>query len=192
MNRRRERLAAAAALALGAAMIVFTFQPALSALRYRPGADPLWMALPAQLVHLGPPHLLLNLSGLALMALVARRHALLAHVMGALLVAAVGVAVGLRYDDPPLAWYVGLSGALYGAVAALGWGLAARRHPGVLRMTGALLVVGVGIKTWAGIAHVGGPGEWLGIPPAPSAHLYGYLGGLAWSVAAGLMVRRRP
>ncbi|MGC3962977.1 MAG: rhomboid family intramembrane serine protease [Rhodocyclaceae bacterium] len=192
MNQRRERLAALAALVLGAVMVVFTFQPALSALRYRPGGDPLWMALPAQLVHLGPSHLLLNLLGLALVAWVAWRHALLAGVMGALLAAAIGVAVGLRYDDPLLAWYVGLSGALYGAVAALGCGLTNRRYASVLRMAGVLLVVGVGIKTWAGVAHVGGPGEWLGIPPAPSAHLYGYLGGLAWSATVGLLARRRP
>jgi rhomboid family GlyGly-CTERM serine protease len=189
--RPRERLAGLTTLLLAVAMALFTVWPPLAALRYAPAHDPLWRGLLAQLIHLGSPHLLLNLCGLAACALIARRSGALASMLGALVLSAVAVALGLRWDQPPLTWYVGLSGALYGVAAWLALAHAHWLAGAGWRLLAVTCCAAVGVKAAIGLVVPAGPGTWLGIPPAPTAHLYGYVGGLIFAALWGAYVRRR-
>ncbi|MFT4173000.1 MAG: rhomboid family intramembrane serine protease [Rhodocyclaceae bacterium] len=181
MTPRRERLAGWTIATLAGAMVLFTVWPPLAALRYVPARDALWHGAPAQLIHLGMPHLMLNLCGLAVCTLVARRHAAWAPMLGALVVSAMVVAIGLRWDVPPLAWYVGLSGALYGVTAWLALAHICWLPSAPWRVLAVMCCVMIGAKAVVGVHAPAGPGTWLGIPPAPTAHLYGYAGGLVFA-----------
>lgn len=148
--------------------------------RAAPDASPVWTMLSSQCVHLGRAHLLANLGALAMLVVVAHQLGQLARLPLALLASLLAVAVGLIAGPWPVAWYVGLSGALHGVFAALALELALRAGPA--RWLGWGLLLGAGVKLAveldAGTGHVGA----LGIPVAPPAHVYGYIGGLitAW------------
>ena len=77
-----------------------------------------WRLLSGHLVHLGYPHLLLNLVGLLLVWLLVGR---LYSTPQWLLVAVVSVLAmdaGFWFLDPDMRWYVGLSGMLHGVLLA--------------------------------------------------------------------------
>lgn len=95
---------------------------ARAALRYQRDAvldGEWWRLVTGNLVHLGPRHLLLNLVGAALIVVLGGRVLAgrrgLAVATGSLL----GVGLGLLVLSPAVSWYVGLSGALHGLLAAL-------------------------------------------------------------------------
>lgn len=176
--------AVSAMLALALAMPVFTFVPPLSQLRYRPGVDSLTGSLLPQLVHLGTAHLLLNLSGWLILALLAWQSGKAAAALAALATSMFAVALGLSLETAPIAWYVGLSGALYGVFAWLA--LAYARQSPRLSSAGIAICVLLGVKLLAGLWLAMGPGDWMGIPPAPTAHLYGYAGGLIWAACESI------
>jgi len=73
-----------------------------------------WRIVTGNLVHLGYSHLLLNLSGLAVIAFLLAPAMPLRHWVLTGLISMLGVGTGLLMLDPQLVWYVGLSGALYG------------------------------------------------------------------------------
>ncbi len=136
----------------------------------------LWRLLTAHLVHLGIPHLLLNLCGLGLVwAIFARELAGLAGWL-VLLCSALGVSLGLLLFEPGLEWYVGLSGVLHGLFAA-----------GVLRLwrerpaeAALLLTVLAGKLVWEQcFGPLPGTSAVAGGPVVVSAHLFGALGGCA-------------
>lgn len=173
-----------AMLALALAMPVFTFAPTLARLRYRPGVDSLIGGLLPQLVHLGAAHLLLNLSGWLILALLAWQSGKAAAALAALATSMFAVALGLSLETVPMAWYVGLSGALYGVFAWLA--LAYARQSPRLSSVGIAICVLLGVKLLAGLWRALGPGDLMGIPPAPTAHLYGYAGGLLWAASESI------
>gem|GEM_PF-4607753 len=105
-------------LGIGLSCTVFQVTGLQPALRYGRAeileSGQWWRVLTGNLVHLGYPHLLLNLAGLIMITL------LLAHALSVRqwaftgLISMLGVSFGLLIFDPHLIWYVGLSGALYG------------------------------------------------------------------------------
>ena len=151
-----------------------------SALQYRRDAvldGQLWRLLTGNLVHLGWVHLLRDLAGLFLIwGLFARRLDERAW-LALLLVCALAVGLGLFVFSPQIAWYVGISGVLFGlfcAGALLEW----RERP---RYASALLLGMAAVIAWT--LHAGAlPGETrdLGGAVVPQAHLYGALGAAAF------------
>lgn len=146
-----------------------------------------WALLTTHFVHLGGAHLGANVAALTIICATAhalQRGALLAALFaGALLTVSLGLVAG----PWPIAWYVGLSGVLYGCFAGLAFELCA--EPAPIRWIGWALLLGgcvkLAIELTAGVGTLGV----LGIPTAPPAHLYGFIGGLVTALATRL--RRR-
>jgi rhomboid family GlyGly-CTERM serine protease len=167
-------------LIVGIACIVFQVTGLVEPLRFsRPQINDgqWWRLLTGNLVHLGYPHLLLNLAGLAVISL------LLAPAMKAWqwaltgLASMAGVGTGLLLLDPQLNWYVGLSGVLYGLL--LGGAIAEFRHQKVLATI--LIIYTVGKIIWEQIYGAVESSEKItGGNVIVNAHLYGTVcGGLA-------------
>lgn len=150
------------------------------ALEYRRDAvlhGQLWRLLTGNLVHLGWVHLLRDLAGLFLIwGLFAPRLSERSW-LALMLVCAAAVGLGLFALSPQIAWYVGISGVLFGLFctgALLEW----RRRP---LYAGALLLGMAAVIAWT--LRAGAlPGETrdLGGAVVPQAHLYGALGGAAF------------
>lgn len=135
-----------------------------------------WRVLTGNLVHLGYPHLLLNMAGLVLITL------LLAHALSARqwaftgLCSMLGVSIGLLLFDPGLSWYVGLSGALYGLL--LGGAIAEFRNQKLIAcLIGAYTI---GKIIWEQIYGAVESSEAItGGSVIVNAHLYGMVAGAA-------------
>jgi rhomboid family GlyGly-CTERM serine protease len=136
-----------------------------------------WRLLSAHLVHLSVTHALLNCAGLVLLWMLfarefaARRWGLI------LLCSCCAIDAGLWFLRPAIAWYLGASGVLHGALAAgaVAW---CRRADGFGAALLLLLIVKLIYEQHSGasvFAH--------DLPLLPAAHLWGALGGLlgAWS-----------
>ena len=133
-----------------------------------------WRVLTGNLVHLGYPHLLLNLAGLALITL------LLAHALTIRqwattgLCSMLGVGIGLLLFDPQLSWYVGLSGALYGLL--LGGAIAEFRNHKLMACLIAAYTIGkVGWEQLYGAVE--SSEAITGGTVIVNAHLYGMVAG---------------
>ncbi len=161
-------------------------------LRYERGAilqGEAWRLLTAHLVHLGPSHLLLNLAGLGLVQLLVGPYLPPRAWWAALLLAGLAVSGGLLLLDPGLRWYVGLSGALHGLLAA--GALAALLAGGAPWEGGLLLALLAAKLAWEQLAGpLPGSEAAAGGPVVVDAHLYGALGGLPAGLWAGLSRRR--
>jgi len=138
-----------------------------------------WRALTGNLVHASGRHLLLNLAGLALVALLfpgeysRGRWSLIA------LASALVIAVGLYWFSPEVAWYVGMSGVLHGLLAAGAIAWWRGRFRGMAALLAGILVV----KLVAEQSF--GPMGWSGdLKVIVDAHLYGAAGG----AIAGLLL----
>ena len=150
-----------------------------------------WRLLTGNLVHLGWPHLWLNLAGLVLVWLLFHRTLSTAAWVIVTLVSSLAVGLGLLVFDPGLSWYVGLSGTLHGLFAA---GLVASLT--VKQRAEWLLVIAFIAKlTWeqlmgptAGTAAIAGGNVIV------DAHLYGALAGALtaslWRAGAGAIAKR--
>ena len=173
------------ALCVGASSVLFQAAGMQELLRY----DRLeiingqwWRIVTGNLVHLGYPHLLLNLSGLAIIAFLLAPAMPLRHWAATGLVCMLGVGIGLFTLDTHLLWYVGLSGALYGLL--LGGAMALFRYD-------RLMAVLIGAYTIGKIIweQLNGPvrsSELLsGGNVIVNAHLYGMLSG---ALAVGLIL----
>ena len=151
-----------------------------SALEYRRSAllqGQVWRLVTGSFVHLGWDHLLRDLLGLfliwGLFAPVLDERAWL----GLILTSSMAVGAGLLAFDPSVAWYVGISGVLFGMFCA-GALLEFRRRAA---FSGALLLGMLVIIVWT--LQAGAlPDETrdLGGKVVPQAHLYGALGGAAF------------
>ena len=146
-----------------------------------------WRIISGNIVHLGWPHLLLNLAGLILVWLLFRQTLTSRSWIYVTLASATAVGVGLLLFDPELQWYVGLSGVLHGLFAA---GLVTALYAGN-RGDWWLLVLFVAKITWEQlVGTMPGSAEIAGGTVIVNAHLYGAIGG---AVAALLIIvaRRR-
>ena len=148
-----------------------------------------WRILTGNLVHLGYSHLLLNLSGLAVIVFLLSPAMPVRHWVLTGSISMLGVGFGLLLLDPQLVWYVGLSGGLYGLL--LGGAIAFFRHDRLM----AVLIGGytVGKIIWEQINGPVHSSELLsGGNVIVNAHLYGMIaGGITATVLAVVSHRHR-
>lgn len=187
---RAERLALAGA----ALLLALHALPAAPWLEYRRAmlaAEP-WRMLTGHLVHLNWPHALANAAAWLVVArlfapeLGARRQLLAA------LTACLGIALGLAWLYPQIAWYRGFSGVLHGlffagATRAASAALLARARWRARWLPLALAAGGTIKVALEQPDDAGTPfAAWLGAPTVPQAHLLGAAVGcalgLAWSI----------
>ena len=151
-------------------------------------ADQWWRIVTGNLVHLGYPHLFLNLAGLLLITI------LLAHAMTARqwaltgFCSMLGVGFGLLLFDPQLVYYVGLSGTLYGLL--LGGAIAEfRNHKLMACLIGAYTI---GKIVWEQLYGAVDSSEAItGGTVIVNSHLYGMIaGGVTVLVIRGWEYRR--
>lgn len=145
-----------------------------------------WRLLSGHLVHLGVPHVLLNVAALLLLWWLVGSGL---SVAGWLLVIASSLAcidLGLWFLDPALSWYVGLSGLLHGLFAA---GLVARWQSAPVEslLLGALLAAKLLFEQLSG--PLPGSEASAGGAVVVNAHLYGAVGGIAAALGLRASVR---
>jgi rhomboid family GlyGly-CTERM serine protease len=147
-----------------------------------------WRLITGNLVHLGWPHLLLNLAGLLLVWLLFHRSLSIRNWIIVTLSSAVAVTGGLLLLDPHLEWYVGLSGVLHGLFAAgvLGSLLAGNRAEWLLLM---LFIAKLAWEQWVGAMP--GTAGLAGGTVIVDAHLYGATGGAISSLLLVLLSKSR-
>lgn len=165
------------AIAVGIACIVFQTTGLVEFFRFSRSdilSGQWWRLLTGNLVHLGYPHLFLNLAGLAVIS------ALLAPAMTVRqwtitgVVSMTGVGIGLLLLDPQLRWYVGLSGVLYGLL--LGGAIAEFQRQRLV----AIVLAGytIGKVTWEQLYGAAESSEKIaGGNVIVNAHLYGMISG---------------
>ncbi|MBQ0781402.1 MAG: rhombosortase [Thalassolituus oleivorans] len=147
------------------------------------GAGQWWRIISGHLVHLSLYHLLLNLCGLALVAYIAdHRYPLLTLIAMFWLLLADGLS--LYWFAPDLLIYVGLSGALHGALLIAIWysPFYSRR---VVWVTVAI-VIGKVLWEQSPMYDDLAMASWLGGRVETRAHLFGVLAGILWIVVAGI------
>ena len=144
---------------------------------YHPASDALWRGLVAQLIHLDVAHLLANLALLLSLWLAARYLGLAIRLLPVLLFCALMVSVGLRFEHAPLAWYVGLSGALYGLAAWLLLEYVRLASSGTGCLCAYLVFLAMTLKIVLGASPA-----FLAIQVAHSAHLYGFIAGIMYTL----------
>jgi len=147
-------------------------------------AGEVWRLFTGHLAHLGWPHFALNAAGLALVwTLVGDAY----KPAGWLLIVFTSIAaidLGLWIFNPQLQWYVGLSGALHGVLAA---GLVmSLRQPRIETTILALLLLGK--LTWEQFnGPLPGSEGSSGGHVVVDAHLYGAIGGLLAGLSTWLI-----
>ena len=178
------------ALSVGVSSLIFQAAGLQEVLRY--SRDEIingqwWRIVTGNLVHLGYSHLLLNLSGLAVITFLLAPAMSTRHWAIVTLVSMLGVGIGLLILDPQLIWYVGLSGALYGLL--LGGAIALFFHDRLM----AVLIAGyaVGKIVWEQFNGPVRSSELLsGGNVIVNAHLYGMVAG-GFAAACLVLLSRR-
>ena len=137
----------------------------------------MWRLATGHFVHLGWAHFVMNIAGLALVWLLFGACFSASQWTAILLLAIAGIDIGLWFLDPDLVWYVGLSGALHGMLAA---GVVAA----VMRGSTESVVLGillVGKLAWEQfLGPLPGTAGIAGGDVVVNSHLYGAVsGGLA-------------
>jgi len=133
-----------------------------------------WRLASGHFVHLGWPHLAMNLAGLALVWLLVGRACGGRLWSGTLAIVTLGTSAGLWWLSPQVGWYVGLSGLLHGLLAAglVGRLRAASVESGVLL---AAIAAKLAAEQWWG--PLPGSEASAGGPVVVDAHLYGAIAG---------------
>jgi len=146
-----------------------------------------WRLISGNIVHLGWPHLLLNLAGLILVWLLLRPTLTTRSWIIVTVASSLAVGAGLLIFDPVVQWYVGLSGVLHGLfVAGVIAGLYAGNRGDWLLL--ALIVIKIAWEQLVG--PMAGTAAIAGGPVIVDAHLYGAVGG-AVTVLLIIATRRR-
>ena len=164
-------------LAALSVLIALLGEDAAHWLRYDRGAildGQWWRIVTGNVVHLGWPHLLLNLAGLFLVWLLFRRTLTTLNWMVVTLASAAAVGVGLLLFDPALQWYVGLSGVLHGLFAA---GVVSSLYVGNHGDWWLMVLFIVKISWEQLVGAMPGSAEIAGGSVIVDAHLYGAVGG---------------
>ena len=146
-----------------------------------------WRLVSGNLVHLGWPHLLLNLAGLILVWLLFRQTLTTRSWIVVTVASAFAVGVGLLSFDPALEWYVGLSGVLHGLFAA---GVIAGLFGGNRGDWLLLALIVVKIIWEQLVGTMPGTAEIAGGTVIVDAHLYGAIGGAVTALLI-IVVQRR-
>ncbi len=77
-----------------------------------------WRIITGQFVHLTTNHTLLNATGYIILCFGFRKEVTATEEMITLFIAAIGVGLGIYWFNPEMAWYAGLSGAIYGLLVS--------------------------------------------------------------------------
>lgn len=177
--------AALAALAIALESGGAGFRSVLAWDRAAIGAGELWRLVSGHLVHLGWSHLVLNLTGLALILwVVGGAYACWRWLLIAV-ISLVAIDLGFWWLDPSLDRYVGLSGLLHGLLAAGLLRGAIGRDPEALVLA-ALVLAKLAWEQFAG--PLPGSAETAGGNVIVNAHLYGAVGGLLGALLVGRRV----
>ena len=151
-----------------------------------------WRLVTAMWVHLDWRHWLADASAAAGLLLVAGRAVRVREALLVLVVCGIAVQVALL-RVPAIGWYGGLSGALHGL--ALWAALSVMRVPGLPRVVGVLLSLGVIAKVWveqSWLVPVVFDPSW-GFSVVRAAHAVGAVAGLAcWLLQDWWQGRRAP
>ncbi len=139
----------------------------------------MWLLLSGNLVHLGWPHLWMNMAGLLLTGVFFGRYVPLRVWVLLLLFSGLSVGIGLYLFTPELNYYVGLSGVLHGLFVMGAW-LERRLYPlagyGLLTLMAAKLA-------WEQLAGpMPGSESMIGGAVAVDAHLYGAMSGALFAL----------
>jgi len=138
-----------------------------------------WRLITAHFVHLNLEHAMLNAAGLTLMWALFMRDYAPGQWALILLASIAAIDVGLWFHEPGLAWYVGASGILHGAMAAGSWAHLRRgEFDGWILAT--FLVAKLVYEQVAGAMPFS---TGLGAVVV-DAHLYGALGGFAAALSS--------
>ncbi len=178
-------------IALAALLVALQAAGWTGALEYRRaavlGGEP-WRILTGSFVHLGWVHLARDTLGLFLIWGLFPQTLDERSAIELLLASALAVGAGLLAFSPQIAWYVGISGALFGLFCA-GALLEFPRQP---FYAGALLLGMIAVIGWS--LHAGAlPGETRGLggKVVPQAHLYGAIGGAVFVALRSALRARR-
>lgn len=135
-----------------------------------------WRLLTGNFLHLGWPHLLLNLAGLALIWMFFGERFSTRHWLIIIAGTALATGVGLLLFTPRVGWYVGLSGALHGFfIAGCMAEIRLKLREGYWLL--ALIVIKLIWEQWQG--PMPGTSDMAGGEVIVDAHLYGAIAGLA-------------
>jgi rhomboid family GlyGly-CTERM serine protease len=77
-----------------------------------------WRIITGQFVHLTTNHTLLNATGYIILCFGFRKEVTATEEMITLFIASIGVGLGIYWLNPEMAWYAGLSGAIYGLLVS--------------------------------------------------------------------------
>ncbi|OUS02163.1 rhombosortase [Gammaproteobacteria bacterium 42_54_T18] len=77
-----------------------------------------WRIITGQFVHLTTNHTLLNATGYIILCFGFRKEVTATEEMITLFIATIGVGLGIYWFNPEMAWYAGLSGAIYGLLVS--------------------------------------------------------------------------
>lgn len=162
-----------------------------STLRYERAAvlDGQWWRLASgHLVHADGAHLAWNVIGIAIVWGLFAREYRLREWLGILLASTAAIGAGFLILQPGLAWYVGFSGLLHGAMAAglVAW-LRHSRDP-LTALVGVLFIAKLAWEHTHGALPF--TGATLSLPVVHEAHTYGAVGGTLAGVL--LQAARRP
>ena len=148
----------------------------------------LWRLLTGHFAHLGIPHMLLNIAGLALVWLLVGRAWTLWQWALITLVSLAFIDLGFWFLDPGLSWYVGLSGLLHSMLVA---GVVGRMREatGESLALGAIVLAKVAWEQFAG--PLPGSESSAGGAVVVNAHLYGAIAGIIAAGAVRLRVAPR-
>ena len=137
-----------------------------------------WRLLTGNFIHLGWPHLFMDLAGLGMIWLLLGASLKIWQWLLALLTSALCVGVGLYLFVPGIRWYLGLSGALHGLYVA-GIGGHRREHPVESAVLLFLIIAKLTLECLGG--PMPGSDILAGGQVVTQAHLLGALGGLAFA-----------
>ena len=134
-----------------------------------------WRLVTGHLLHLGWPHFALNAAGLVLVWTLVGRAYKPAGWLLIFLASIVAIDLGLWTLNPELQWYVGLSGALHGVLAA-GLVMSCQQPRIETTILALLLLCKLAWEQFSGPLP-GSEGS-SGGPVIVDAHLYGAIGGM--------------
>lgn len=77
-----------------------------------------WRIITSQFVHLTTNHTLMNATGYIILCFGFRKEVTAVEEMITLFISVIGVGLGLYWFNPEIAWYAGLSGAIYGLLVS--------------------------------------------------------------------------
>ncbi|MGB5511414.1 MAG: rhombosortase [Woeseiaceae bacterium] len=138
-------------------------------------AGEVWRLVTGHLVHLGWPHFALNAAGLVLVWTLIGSAYKPAGWIAIFFTSIAAIDLGLWIFNPALQWYVGLSGALHGVLAA-GLVMSFRQPRIEMTVLAILLLCKLAWEQFSGPLP-GSEGS-SGGPVIVDAHLYGAIGGI--------------